>query len=299
MGRIQSLQALRFIAAAMVVLCHASPAFPTGAAGVDIFFVISGFVISQRRATPAAFVRARLVRIFPMYLVCSAPWAAVAISQGLMTPQVALSSATLWPVYGEVVRPVLKSGWTLSFELLFYAAMAATLWRPRLGWKLWGIYALAMIGAFFTKAPLLTFIGNPLILEFGMGVLIARAPKGFREIAIGLALAGFAAAWGTNFTIGQAFDMSAPQRVIVWGIPAALLVYGLVQFEGPVWRPLSYLGDASYSIYLTNLATLILLPVAWPISAAAAIAVGAGAYQFVERPLLAAARQSFAAAVPA
>lgn len=279
----------------MVVACHAIPAFNVGAAGVDIFFVISGFVICRISASPQAFLRDRFTRVFPIYYVCSIPWVIVAVVSGLLTPERAAATLTLWPAYGDIVRPALKVGWTLSFELLFYCGMALVLAERRWAWVLICLYGLALWGAFATGWSVLRFVGNPIIMEFGLGVLIARVGGKYPRsgtLAMGAAALAFALMWKVDLTVPQVFDLSAPERVIVWGLPAALMVWGAVQYDGRLWRPLTYLGDASYSIYLVHLFPLLFLTtLPWPVQVVAVIALGLAVHRYVEMPLLSFSRR--------
>ena len=295
MGRIQSIQALRFIAAALVILCHAYPQAKFGAVGVDIFFVISGFIISRVMSgkSPREFLRARVVRIYPIYWVCAVPTALIAIHIGAATVPRTLTSITLWPVFGsEFLQPYLVLGWTLSFEMLFYACATLVLVDRRALWLLGLAYPLCLLGAFTTGAAVLRFVGNPLIAEFLMGVCIgsfasARKPAtGVFAIAIAAVLIAASNA-DRLYLPANSFDLAAPDRVLAWGLPAAMLVWGFLQLNGAKWRLLPYLGDASYSIYLTHSTALLLLPfLPWPLRAAAAVAFGMGVFRYVERPLL-------------
>jgi exopolysaccharide production protein ExoZ len=303
-GRVRSIQILRGVAASMVVLSHTTP-YMVGAAGVDIFFVISGFIIyrvSQGRE-PIAFLKDRARRILPVYYLFSLPWAAFAIAAGIFTLPMAITSATLWPIVGAPMLPVLKSGWTLSFEVLFYVATAATLAWPKLRRALPVLWALSLAGAILTGSPVLRFIGNPIIVEFAFGILIAR--MGWRNrrlgaVAMALALTAFVAMGWMHIDLDSpiaVFDMALPWRWAEWGIPAALLVWGALQFEDLLtarhWRPLEYLGDASYSLYLTNLlVTTLIRGLPAPLLFLICMAVGIVAYRYVERPILSAMRKA-------
>jgi exopolysaccharide production protein ExoZ len=300
-GRLQSIQVLRFVAAALVVWCHASGNL-AGGIGVDIFFVISGFIIAGVAEGRSAgdFLRDRLTRILPIYWICSLPWWFVAAHAGLIdTPRV-LASITLWPVYDDIVRPFLKVGWTLSFELLFYAGIALTLLGRRMVPLLGVAYLLALSAAFATHAPIFRFVGNPIILEFAFGLLLHRlrwrsAASGIAALVVGLGAVAWFAYHGTGNldSPGAVFDLSRPDRAILWGVPAALIVSGALRLEQAVtpaglWRPLIYLGDASYSIYLTHLLMLeFLKPVMpWPAAMMTVIMLGAATHRYVEAPLL-------------
>lgn len=300
MGRLQSIQILRFLAAAMVVSLHASGSLQIGAAGVDVFFVISGFIIANIAGgkEPSVFFSDRVRRVYPIYLLCSIPYAWFVINDHGVDWQRLAATATLWPVYHDYVAPYLRAGWSLCFEMLFYSATALVLWRPALLKVVVAIYAAALALAFATGWPLFQFIGNPIILEFGMGVLIARLPRsskanGATAIAVGvLLLIASVPSSGNRFLMESLVDLSAPERSIVWGVPAALIVFGAIQLEGSlrgrVSRFFAYLGDASYSTYLIHVFALAAFSAIlwWPLATIAAIGVGVIQYRYVEQPLL-------------
>lgn len=313
---IWSLQVLRFVAAAMVVYVHAaqvavmvtgsSGILPQriaglGLTGVDIFFVISGVVIARTAPglTPAQFAWRRIRRIMPVYWICCIPAVAVALPVGI-TWRDLLATLLLWPATDEMTAPLLGVAWTLCFEMLFYACAALVLIDRRIAYLLLGLYTVAL--GLRSSAPLLQFLGNPLILEFLFGVVIARLPTwrpGILALPIGLALLigaallGLAPEGGTlDFLRGE----GNLQRSIVIGIPAALTVYGAMQWplKESIW---TYLGDASYTLYLTHtfaVTPLLALWAAFPvqpdlmivISMAASVLLAWRIHETVERPLL-------------
>jgi len=289
-----TVQALRAAAALLVVLYHAfemwgqriDPAAPgvnwsNGAAGVDIFFVISGFVmvISSRRLADRprawlAFLGHRVVRIVPLYwLLTTAKIIGVVLLPGLVLRtsldfNFIAASYLFLPVVDTAghFRPVLPVGWTLTYEFLFYLLFAAALalradvirvLAPGLG--LIAAAALVRDGSW----PAWTILFNTIVLEFVFGVALARwTLRGFRlhpAIATALVVAGFA-------VILAAPMGSEPLRVLTWGVPAFAIVAGAVSLEplvaGALPRWMLALGDASYSIYLSHgfvLPTLMLL----------------------------------------
>ena len=284
--KLRSIQVLRGVAAMAVVAHHAFAGDTRlGAAGVDLFFVISGFIMATCTGSRSAseFLADRAWRIYPLWLIAVLPWL-------FMEPVSLLGivrSLTLWPVYGhQYVDPALGVGWTLSFELLFYAgfalAIATRAWVPLL------VFGLCLILGLTTNNLLFWFVGSPLTFEFLLGVIIARMPArenlGAAAAALGLTL--FAVAPATYFA--QSFGGGAILRVICWGIPAASLVYGLRSLEprlsGRAFDLPVLIGNASYSIYLFH--QLVFKPfhgiAGFVLSAAAGIAL----YFLVERPII-------------
>jgi exopolysaccharide production protein ExoZ len=326
-----SIQYLRGFAAASVLVYHTLlEVVPTGAKepfylyglafGVDIFFVVSGFIMwattQGGRQRPLAFLQARIVRIVPLY------WLALAAFLGVLWAGLGANggSAAL-PPPGEVLRaylfipyidsltglnsPFYTLGWTLSYEMFFYLVFAIALaCRPRalrfaLVAAVLGTLVLArpFVGA---EGPILFRVTSPLLLEFLAGMAIAAS---WRRLALpALAAVGLLASAAAFMAFLSSGHVEAWPRAVYFGLPAALIVLGTVALEGrlarrPV-RPLLLLGDASYSLYLSHgivlrlmFAALGSLAAAWPALAfAAALAVelllGVACYRRVEQPLL-------------
>ncbi|WP_372782041.1 acyltransferase family protein [Phenylobacterium sp.] len=322
-NRTESVQVLRFLAAALVAWTHISQvyrpagivfsALPVleravaniGSFGVDVFFVISGFVMAKTAPgkSPAEFMRLRLVRIVPIYWLATLAMAPFVLNDGQFTLAKLVSTLTFFPAPNG---PLLQVGWTLCFEMLFYVVVALTLFRPRVlvpaalfAFAACSLARQAWGGGF-------SFFGNPLILEFLAGAAIYRL--GARSRSLGL-LAG-AAALGIvsvlavsdivpiNLLRSLISGDVGVQRVMLMGTPAALLVFAAVQFRIPR-SPLSDLGDASYSLYLFHppilAAALLLAPPGGlgpylPLVFAVSVAVSLAAYRWLERPMMAFAR---------
>ncbi|WP_244661531.1 acyltransferase family protein [Mesorhizobium huakuii] len=314
---IWSLQILRFVAALLVVYVHSAEiaAVATGSngllpqdvqlvgrAGVDIFFVISGVIITRIAAGLSwrGFAWRRWRRIVPIYFLVCIPTLLIAAKTGFGWRSV-VATFLFWPATDVMTEPLLPVAWTLCFEMLFYAAATLVLWNRRSIYVLIGLYGAAML--LRPLGPVFQFLGNPIILEFLMGVAIANAPMrwvgllGIPLGAVALVMAGplgIAPGGGTlDFLIGT----DGFRRVLVYGLPAALIVYGTMQIKAKpgIWTEQ---GDASYSLYLTH--TLIasaMLPLwmAYPIepdliilvTTAACVLFGWRIHIRFEKPLLA------------
>lgn len=285
-----NLQMARFVAAALVVHAHAvdltqqlgarPPVLASGglenfgAVGVDIFFVISGFIITRTaaRATSAiAFGWSRLWRVAPLYYLASLPWIAIHVADGRLTPQALVATFAFWPAAGaEPIAPVLYVGWTLCFEMLFYGVVALLIagGRKRTGLMIALLgYGTCWLARAWTDLAAFQILGNPMILEFLMGAAAASlAPRLGRRVGaliLALGLAGFMAGIGSG--VGRISELKdvlaggavAAWRVLVWGVPSLLVVLGAVVLEpsgppGVVRRALARLGDASYVLYLIH-----------------------------------------------
>ncbi len=294
--RLRSVQVLRALAACAVVFLHAFPDVhgPVGnagfgAAGVDLFFVISGFIMASvaQGRTASQFLRDRLWRIYPLWWIAVLPWLFF-LPRG---PAFIASSVTLWPIYGgSYFVPQLLVGWTLSFELLFYCGVTLAL-ATRSAVPLI-FYAMCLAGALTTSSALLHFIGSPMALEFLLGVIVAHLP---RRLALGLlipaAIAMLAATAPETGAIAIALDpSSAILRVAEWGVPAALILWGALSLE-PLFEHRLFdlpvkIGDASYSIYLFHPLIAYGMELSWPARLALAIAVGWAVHLLVERRIM-------------
>ncbi|WP_271565150.1 acyltransferase family protein [Bradyrhizobium sp. CCBAU 11386] len=217
---IESVQILRFIAALIVVLDHCTfvgkmiaarsntpfhfPMFP-GRLGVDIFFIISGFIMvyissdgGRWTITPAAFFQNRWIRIAPIYLVATILYVALYFLAGNFERWSLLqylTSALFIPYFDEVTKlpfPILGQGWTLCFEMFFYSIFAIALNLPRrasLVFLCVVFFSLVLVGliwnfvsgSVFVLTPMPTradfivprFWLHSIILEFLAGILLA------------------------------------------------------------------------------------------------------------------------------
>jgi peptidoglycan/LPS O-acetylase OafA/YrhL len=294
-------QALRALAALLVAFAHfAHDAIGNGAdprgwlkaatqflpfdAGVDIFFVISGFVIVYasaalfgQRAGPGIFLRRRLTRIVPLYWIMTTAFVAVlllgraTIHGDIGGPAyIAASYAFIpWPRPDGVMQPALGLGWTLNYEMFFYIIFTPFLLLPRRPAVIAAVALLcllALMGHFggFANAQL-DYWANPIILEFCAGMAIALAlASGVAFSTLSRILLGcFAiAALHLCVTTTPAF------RPFAWGLPAALLVcaaaFGPAAAESSgITALLVRLGDASYAMYLVHPFVMRFFSILW------------------------------------
>jgi exopolysaccharide production protein ExoZ len=335
---VENVQVLRFVAAAVVILAHSFDLRPGsfgvvenfGAVGVDLFFVISGYIITRTAFQDAArpawhFARQRLRRVVPLYFLLSLPWVLIGVQDGSLS-LVRLSATFLfWPSLGYAVSPPLMViGWTLCFEMLFYAVMTlvlATRWHRSAFVAALLCYILCWIGRDATAASAFQFLGNPIIVEFLFGVGIAivarRVPArlGAAMLVVGLGglLLSLLSDYGAISELENILDgeLSAA-RVLQWGVPCALIVAGAVTM--PKWGAgagmgaMVYLGGTSYSLYLAHpLAIYGLEHLLRPLGAdhsylavalAIAVSVAAGllVHEWLEKPLIRNVRPAVTAA---
>ncbi len=290
--RLTSIQILRALAALAVCIHHAgydagrlaeragtrfglADVFPW-MSGVDVFFVISGFIMvhaSQDLFAAAGgrrtFIVHRLARIVPLYWALTSLFLAVA----LLAPR-ALNSAPpsfveiaasylFWPAARAdgVVQPVYSLGWTLNYEMFFYAlfALALGLRRERAVALVAAILVALVAFTAIAKPPLpVAFWGSPIVLEFaagmGLGLMRARGVALAGSVRLALLLAGV----GALALLGPEPDgQLAAHGVAVRGAAATLIVASAAlarrSSHAFVWpRPLVALGDASYALYLVH-----------------------------------------------
>lgn len=307
------IQYLRAFAALAVVLFHAAErsgyAFAIGAAGVDVFFVISGFImwviVARRPVSPGRFLAERIRRIVPVYWLATGLMVAGALA-GLF-PNLVLTvghvAASLFfmpmrsPSSGEI-WPVLVQGWTLTYEMFFYAVFAACLLLParlRLATVAATFLFLVALGFLIeSDNALLVTYTRPIILEFVAGMLIGRLWLKGRVPGRPLALSLVAAALAGFTTIGA---LRLPFDEWTCGPLACALVYGTAALERegriPLFKFPALLGTASYSIYLWHTFAIsvatkmgLALPLQFAASVCAGVGAGLCAYYLVERPLL-------------
>ena len=314
---IWSLQSLRFVAALMVVYIHAAqvaraatgangllpPEFQiAGQSGVDIFFVISGVIIARtaKGLTWQEFGWKRFRRIIPIYFIVCIFATLISLRNGSHVEWRELAATfLLWPATDIMTVPLLPVAWTLCFEALFYVAAALVIADRR--WLAPILLTFGISVVLRGQGPIFQFLGNPLIFEFLLGVAVANAPATRQAIwfipagAIALIVAGFTGAAPMGNTMSYLLGEGGFQRVLVYGVPAALIVYGTMQIASreSAW---TRQGDASYSLYLTHSLLMPTLLALWKlvplpadlvilITAAASVLFGWRIHLAIEKPV--------------
>ena len=286
---IRPIQYLRAVAAMMVVWIHASYVIPGmaervgapyfGGSGVDLFFVISGFIMvvttARNDVTPQKFFMLRIIRVVPLYWVTTLAVVACEAGGGCAPfetsfrdphPPIAIAKSLLfvpfsWLGDAKGLWPILANGWTLNYEMFFYALFALSLAAPRrvrlpvLGVTLGSLVVIGRVFGPFSS-PLASFYSSPLLLEFVAGMILAHGwlRDGWR---IGLTLSLLLIVFGF-YCMGALHS----RPVIMGG--AFIAVAGCLnpRICAIQNRPLLELGNASYSIYLIH--QFVLEALAWP-----------------------------------
>ena len=241
-------------------------------AGVDVFFVISGFIIvySSQKLFEApqagrAFLARRLGRVVPLYWTATTLYLAVAfvlpgaVNSEILDPAFVLSSYLFIPMARPdgLVQPLYSLGWTLNYEMFFYATFTLVLAWP----KQRGVLALiavmvaaAAVGRIVVLPHMLGFWTDPIILEFAFGMALALLK--IKGVVLSRGLRAALVLGGLGLLVLGA-DAGTP-RVFAYGIPAALLVAAAAlgaereRANTGFARMGSALGDASYALYLIH-----------------------------------------------
>jgi exopolysaccharide production protein ExoZ len=262
--------------------------------GVDIFFVISGFVMwnstSGRDMTPMEFYTRRFFRVAPLYYVMTILVALVAF----LAPNVLRTTVFDWhhlfdslmfmpsplPKTGEIF-PVVIPGWTLNFEMFFYMIFATCLALPmvaRLPAMLATIVGLVVVGILFQPQGLYTkFYTSQIMLEFAYGIAIAAIIDKLGRKSIYLWVNALAAAM-IIAALSFAHMISGLSHQMTFGIIALLGVWAVCEIDVRYcvarFDFLKWIGDVSFSIYLLQMATIGAGFVLWR---AAGLPLGSGA----------------------
>jgi exopolysaccharide production protein ExoZ len=285
---LMGVQVLRGIAALMIVFHHyvgtsvergfaisGLERAAVGNAGVDIFFIISGFIMEYtvgsrvfQSGDRGRFVARRLARILPLYWVLTltayliATFLPFVVNSSTTTKQLMFSMVLLPD--GAVGSYVLPLAWTLTYELYFYLLFAALLALKPLQ-RLLGLALIFSPSLFIPESvsaqnPIVGIILNPLVFEFFLGVLLAQIVMSGKAInhfaSIALIIIG-----ALMLVLELNNNVTDPMlRLFLWGVPALFIVAGVVLVQRPRQRVKpnlavrigAWLGDRSYSLYLSH-----------------------------------------------
>ena len=281
---IYSVQYMRAIAALLVVVHHAAGKgaqyssaplqwFTIGEAGVDLFFIISGYImchtVDSKDINFISFITARIKRIIPLYWVLTTMALVIYI---LFPDKVNSSGGGTNIIHSYTLIPVkenylISNGWTLSYEFFFYLLFA-------LGLSFTGKYkflipvilivALVSLGSFnLSNTTILNFVTNPLLLEFSLGILIYYL---FKKTYINTALGSILII--ASIILFSLVNIFTPDysRIISYGLPAMIFFIGMMALE-PIFIKTNknkiallfkMIGNSSYSLYLSHPFALVI-----------------------------------------
>lgn len=283
-----SVQYLRGIAALLVVLVHVlqevgnhtSNSFllnfyhfkELGFIGVDVFFVISGFIMMyihgndfQKKNISLNFLKKRIVRVVPLYWILTSVTAFLlffypSIFGGgkVFDAHHVFASYIFIPAYNSIglPLPILGPGWSLNYEFYFYVLFSIFLLFPKRYFvpSLTVLFLFSCLSGFIVNDnPILWMVTNPILFEFLFGIYIANLfSKGKLKnyiipLAFGVAL--------VLINIYIRFDMQ--YRLFSYGVTSALLLMGVLAYENKIGirnpnKFLLFLANISYSLYLSH-----------------------------------------------
>lgn len=331
--RLLSIQYLRGFSAVSIVFYHAfvqldrlgfsgpTPQILSG--GVDIFFVISGFIIwhttSLKHIDALTFVKNRVRRIVPLYWIVTTFYLAVVIfAPHLMQSghfdlyHVAASYLfipTPHPSNPTMMWPLVVQGWSLNCEMFFYVLFGISLLlsrKVRLIAIETCIIALIMLHYILSlpENSIIGFYSSSVMIEFAFGVALSYLTSMIRPINVYVVLLTMIAGL-CGLVMVAVFDLLPNMRGVAYGIPCSLMVGGAVLYEKsfsiPRLAPLKLIGDSSYSLYLIHgsvlsalgrlalhLTVLTSLGMACFLLVGVSCAILAGliVFQYIERPVL-------------
>jgi exopolysaccharide production protein ExoZ len=337
-SRLDGVEAARGVAALLVVLYHAAlhvegdvpsaavlwslPHF--GHAGVDFFFVLSGFIISfVHRADLGKpkrlghYLERRFTRVFPFYwLVLGFSLLGTWLLHRAQFPDVReiLSNLLLLP---QTKDQIVGGAWTLVFEIMYYFVFAIAICNRRIGAAVLGIWAVLVAAGVFYKpvseSAALVVVTSPFCLEFflGMGAaaILSRRTVPLSGLLLTIGVVGFVLAGACEIS-GLLYGFGHTAR-LAYGTGSFLIILALVERERlgrlKVPRFLAVMGRASYSIYLVHLIaigiTFKFLSMAirlapawsfliWALLCTTALTAGILASIWLEQPLIRFARKS-------
>jgi peptidoglycan/LPS O-acetylase OafA/YrhL len=292
--RLSSLQCLRAIAAWLVVFHHYSQGvFDNdmsaslfgagfghffhyyGKLGVDIFFVISGFIMfyslnNNKDRSPQVFLIHRVIRVVPVYWFYTFLLVVISLCSFVemrteFTPISLFKSLFFIPHNNPSEHlgafPFLTVGWTLNFEMFFYALLASMLFLFKRKAEFFTFFALLLLPILWGELYLLGFkniLISPYLFEFAIGLLIGNLycngdyyPKNNNVIALVFYLLAFS----VLYTYGPKEQKYLSVTLIVI---ATLCIKDSI-FNNRFGKFLCKLGNVSYSTYLVHVIILILL----------------------------------------
>lgn len=269
---INNIQALRGFAAVNVLIYHIieisrsysqsstflQPLNNWGASGVDVFFVISGFIMvytqNLNARKPLDFILNRIIRIVPLYwlLTLLITFAFILNPDLFRKMQLDLSSIIssllFISAFSNQTAPVVIPGWTLELEMLFYLIFGLSLFFKAWFYRFFFVAFLLLLISYFNNSWIL--------LEFIFGFAIALFYKNYKLKPIKarfIAIFGFFALTLSLFLKSGECDQF---RIFVWGVPASLIVLGLIFVNQTRSIIIVKLGEISYSVYLIQAITV-------------------------------------------
>lgn len=292
---LHSIQILRAVAAYLVVFVHMSELAPRsgattalaqiGYSGVDLFFVISGFIMVHtttiKKTSGLAFITNRIKRVAPLYYAVTLFVFALAIVapsafQSTTTSFAALLKSLAFIPFEKTpgrIYPIYYLGWTLNYEMFFYIVFAICLqlhYKTRVYSCIAVIAGCVALRELFGESEIvaLYWYSQPIMLDFVLGMIlalnrdriasVAKSLPAFPLLALAIGIAGLVIAASSVFQVPASVYDPPTKTFLFFGIPAMFIVASGIAVEprmalrGYLRQALEEIGNASYSIYLTH-----------------------------------------------
>jgi len=301
--RIASMEGLRGLAVLLVFFVHFHALFRiyvdreslsyacsrflsvTGHSGVDLFFVISGYLIYgavlDRRIQYGRFLRRRVQRIYPtflsvlgLYVVLSVlfPWKSKIPSGHLNAVLYVLANAALLPGILPI-EPMMSVAWTLSYEFFFYLTIPifVAIWGLRERSRLARMVFLSGCTAVFLASSMLSWVGHSRLALFLIGALLYDVVRSeglkarLNRLGEICSVLVFVLGMVAIYVVTTQLQLSIPMRSVIRVVILCVSLFGFtlfcVAFNGLLrrmfcWTPIRWLGNMSYSYYLLHSLTL-------------------------------------------
>ncbi len=291
-SKIESLQVLRAFAAIFVVINHLWGEYDTqitkslgldiiGDFGVDAFFILSGFIMCYKTrddshlgiSTSVDFIIKRVERIYPIFLIMLVPFILLYLKHThpatlyeIIGNILLLPSFTSNPSYHMLIGP----SWSLVYEMFFYIIYATVMMLAKnkkqlvigsVGFLTLMVIAVNVLSLRGPEQGLSNFsymVGDPLMINFAMGCLYAQLFSKLQHIKLSILLATIMIF--IFFIFGMWLHEKGVPRFISFGLPAMaiVIIFSLMESsESSSYRVMVYLGNASYSIYITHFFTQV------------------------------------------
>ena len=302
--RLDWLQSLRGIAALLVVLAHsyyflqstkyddlAKSMLLPGAMGVDIFFLISGFIMTITTQnndgsliTTATFLIKRFLRVWPIYAILTIAAVFLLRPSGFLNypaGQIALIKSLLFLPVDPSTPPYFGLayglGWTLNFEMYFYAVLGLSLLAKNYRWEVFyswifitiiviplitsGMVSLSVKHDYHLSLTYINQITNPIILLFVAGVIVGKLYLSEFEIKNKVNARLLSA---LTVIVALAWTYSGIPNfhgILGWGLPITIAFLTIaissktLSFNPPAWT--IWIGEISYSLYLSHRLTQV------------------------------------------
>lgn len=315
---IKSLQVVRAIAAVSVVLNHMIGASPgdifyftrsIGDIGVDLFFVLSGLIMiftMKESETPLDFLKKRIIRIYPAYLILSLPIFLWSIYKLHPNAWDVITNITLIPRIDASFTRFNIVNWTLIYEMYFYVAMSIAMLASRNKKNVVLITSIIILtplflipntgGGAFENLSFKSIASNYILIDFVAGMFIgfyfSKSPpnmvsSSWRPIS---SIIFFLASTTLMISSDLHLENDQVKRLLFSGIPSLIIIFIISYYKSNsfIFNKLKEIGDASYSIYLTHTTIRV---IAWRfesifirfIFSIVVIVVGCLCYFFIEK----------------